>query len=299
MADMHSRVKLANGFVEFLRDIKISHSVFALPFAIAGILLCDVSRPSIRQWLLILLAMVAARSFAMGANRFLDGRIDARNPRTQSRAIPAGHLKPRQTLIYTLGFGFCFVIIAFLLSPSAGKFSLGLLAILWSYSYCKRFSFLSHYFLGICLGLVPVAVCIALGTMPSLGIIGLGMAIMFWVGGFDILYAMQDVVFDKREGLYSLPSKFGIRVSLTISRISFVISLILFLVSGTMLGLSVIYRLGWFLILVILTYEHWLVRDISSDGQTKGMNLAFFNANAAVSLIFLAAVILDRLVYGG
>lgn len=283
----------------FLSDIKLSHSVFALPFAIAGVLLCGASTPSIWRWICIIAAMVFARSFAMGANRYVDQIYDAKNPRTQQRALPAGKLKPDRALSFTLIFGLLFIGVSFGLNLNAGICSPIILGLLWSYSYCKRLSWICHYYLGFCLGLAPVAAAVALGVDPSQGIILLGIAIMLWVGGFDVLYATQDISFDRNEGLHSIPAKYGVKVSVLVSRVSFALAVFLFLIAGTMLGLSVIFRFGWFLIGLILFYEHWLIRDISAEGKTNGMEPAFFNSNAAVSLIFLAAVILDRWVYGG
>ncbi len=282
----------------FLADIKISHSVFALPFAATGLLLSPLKVPSLMQCLYILLAMVAGRSSAMGANRYLDAVYDSKNKRTANRAIPSGRLKSKDALKITLGFGAIFVCVSFLLSSQTGFLSPLLLLVLYSYSSFKRFTWASHFYLGFCLGLSPIAVNVALGVVPSLGIILLGLGILFWVAGFDLLYSLQDLSFDREEGLYSFPVRFGVNPTVWTSRVCFLAALIIFLYSGTLLGLSVIFRLGVALMAAILVYEHWLIRDLDDLGRSPGMGKAFFNANAAVSVVFIVSVILDLWKYG-
>ncbi len=282
----------------FLADIKISHSVFALPFAAAGVLLAPLKVPSLMQCLYIFLAMVSGRSSAMGANRYLDAVYDSKNKRTANRAIPSGRLKSKDALILTLGFGAFFVAVSFLLSPQTGLLSPLLLLVLYFYSFFKRFTWASHFYLGFCLGLSPIAANIALGVTPSLGIILLGLGILFWVAGFDLLYSLQDLSFDREERLYSFPVRFGVSPTVWTSRICFFAAMVIFLYSGTLLGLSVIFRLGVALMTAILVYEHWLIRDLDELGRSPGMGKAFFNANAAVSVVFIVSVILDLWMYG-
>lgn len=283
---------------DFLADIKISHSVFALPFAAAGLLLAPVTFPNGMQCLYILLAMVSGRSSAMGANRYLDAVYDRKNKRTANRAIPSGRLKSKDALKLTLGFGVLFVGVSFLLSRQTGLLSPFLLLVLYAYSFFKRFTWASHFYLGFCLGLSPIAVSVALGVTPSLGILLLGLGILFWVAGFDLLYSLQDLSFDRAEGLYSFPARFGVRPTVWVSRVCFLAAVLIFLYSGTLLGLSVIFRLGVALMAAILVFEHWLIRDLDELGRSPGMGKAFFNANAAVSIVFILSVILDLWKYG-
>ena len=284
---------MLNNLKVYLKDIKLSHSVFALPFAIAGGLLSGLPMPTWLQWVKIIAAMVFARSFAMGANRLIDAKYDQDNPRTAGRAIPSGALTEASSRQVILAFAGLFIGVSFLLNYTAGILSPIVLAILWGYSYAKRFTWGCHYYLGFCLGLSPIAVNVALGTTPSLGILLLAAGILFWVGGFDLLYSLQDLAFDKHTHLYSFPARFGVKKTLLVSRISFVLSMMLLLVSGTMLGLSGVFRAGWCIIGALLFYEHWLIRDVDDAGHSAGISKAFFNTNAAVSIIFIVSVIAD------
>jgi 4-hydroxybenzoate polyprenyltransferase len=287
-----------SGLKHFVADIKISHSVFALPFAAAGVLLAPLKAPSLLQCFYILLAMVSGRSSAMGANRYLDAVYDLKNVRTAHRAIPSGRLAPKEALSWTLGFGAIFVGVAFLLNWQTGVLSPLLLLVLYLYSYFKRFSWGSHFYLGFCLGLSPIAAHVALGAFPSAGILWLGAGILFWVAGFDLLYSLQDLGFDRSEGLFSFPVRFGVKATVIVSQICFFLSILIFLYSGTILGLSVIFRLGVAIMAAILIFEHWLIRDLDELGHSPGMGKAFFNANAAVSLVFIVSVVLDQWMYG-
>ena len=285
--------------VIYLKDIKLSHTIFAMPFALAGGLLSGLPMPSMLQWIKVIAAMVFARSFAMGANRLVDAKFDLDNPRTSGRAIPSGALPRESSRKMIITFAVLFIVVSFLLNYTAGILSPLVLAILWSYSYAKRFTWGCHFYLGFCLGLSPVAVNVALGAIPSLGILLLAAGIMFWVGGFDLLYSLQDIAFDKNNRLYSFPSRFGVKMTLLVSRMSFVVSMILLLVSGTMLGLSGIFRIGWCIIGALLFYEHWLIRDVDDYGHSPGISKAFFNTNAAVSIIFIVAVVADLIKFWG
>ena len=239
--------------------------------------------------------MVSARSFAMGMNRFLDRKIDIANPRTANRMIPAGKISPNQCLAWSVTNAIIFILAAFSLSKLAGYLAIPLLLILMSYSLFKKFSWTTHYYLGLCLGLAPVAVQIALTGTVTLPIVLLGAAIMFWTAGFDILYSLQDIDFDKLKKLYSIPAKFGPKVSLTISRLSFTVMISLLILLGVTSKAGLIYYLGLTAISGVLVYEQWLVRDAKTNGQSKNINAAFFTSNAWVSVVFFCFSLLDNL----
>lgn len=279
----------------FAKDISLPHSIFALPFTFTGLLLSDFSSISIGEILSIVLCMFFARSFAMGMNRFLDREIDRKNPRTKNREIPSGHIKPRDALLLTLLNGVFFVLTSSYFNKLTLFLSLPVLAILGGYSYLKRFTWSCHLYLGGCLGLAPLAACIALEGSNYLGVILLGCAVMFWTAGFDILYAAQDYAFDKKSGLNSIPTHFGIAKSLWISRLFFFLMIFFLVVSGFVSNTGFWFYLAIGLVGSILTYEQWLVRDLKISGASKNMNKAFFTMNGWVSVVFFLFAQLDYL----
>ena len=282
----------------FAHDIKISHSVFALPFVATGVLLAKIPTPSLSKMALILLAMVSGRSFAMGMNRFLDRHVDSGNLRTQVRAIPSGTLTASQCLFWSIFFGLIFICTAANLSPLAGWLSLPLLAVLASYSFMKRLSWLTHWYLGACLGLAPIAAQIALVGTVTMETICVAAAVMFWTAGFDLLYSLQDRVFDRSHGLYSVPAVFGHRAAIFASRFSFVAMILFLAFAGWATDRHMFYWIGLISVGFLLFWEHWLVRDAMVDGQSKKINAAFFNVNAIVSIAFYICVLVDVLIYG-
>ncbi|HJT70623.1 MAG TPA: UbiA-like polyprenyltransferase [Terriglobales bacterium] len=274
-----------------LEMIKWEHSVFALPFALCGAMLAAGGVPSARQIVWIVVAMVAARSMAMSFNRLADASIDAANPRTQTRAIPAGLLTSNFVRNFVIVSAAIFVFaawelnrLAFLLSPVA-------VAVLLLYSYTKRWTRWSHLVLGFALGIAPAAAWIAVRGSLDPRILLLTAAVTFWVAGFDVLYACQDYHFDVGAGLHSLPRYCGIGNSLWIARLLHLSMLFL------LVGLVWVFSLGAFAIigvvavLLLLTYEHSLV---SKDDLSK-LNAAFFTMNGIISVIFFVFVALDLL----
>lgn len=289
---------VAASFRAFAADIKLAHSVFALPFALSAFILGRLSLPSARQLLLLLACMVTARSFAMGMNRYLDRGIDIANPRTRGRMIPRGRLTPGHGLAWSLTAGVLFVVAATALAPLAGYLAVPLLAILLSYSYMKRLSWLTHWYLGACLGLAPVAVAVALAGVATPPVLFLGAAVCLWTGGFDVLYALQDLDFDRAAGLHSVPGRFGPTTSLWISRASFVGMVAALAVAGRLAGRGFVYFVGVAAVALLLIYEHVLIRDARTTGRSKNLNVAFFNTNAYVSVLYFAFAALDYLVNG-
>lgn len=276
-----------------LEMIKVEHSVFALPFALTGAMLAADGWPSWRQVFWIVVAMVGARSAAMTFNRIADREFDARNPRTEKRALPAGHLTLRFALAFTAVSAALLVLAAWELNPLAFKLSPVALALLLLYSYTKRFTLLSHVILGMCLGLSPVAAWIALRGDVSWAVIILGVAVTLWVAGFDIIYACQDIEFDQAVGLHSVPKKFGVAAALYASVVLHVLMLALLVVVARMSGLGWIALGGLVLVAVLLAYEHLLVKP----SDLSRLNAAFFTINGYISVLFFvtwAAAILAR-----
>jgi 4-hydroxybenzoate polyprenyltransferase len=276
-----------------LEMIKFEHSVFALPFALTGALLAAGGWPSWRQIFWIIVAMVGARSAAMAFNRIADRKFDAENPRTQARALPAGRLSLRFAVAFTVFAAALLVLAAWELNPLAFKLSPVALALLLLYSYAKRFTLLSHIVLGACLGLSPVAAWIALRGDVSWSVILLGVAVTLWVAGFDMIYACQDVDFDRYMGLHSIPKRFGVAAALYVSAVLHVLMLGLLVVVAEMSGLGWIAMAGLILVAALLAYEHLLVKP----SDLSRLNAAFFTVNGYISILFFltwAASILAR-----
>lgn len=284
---------LGKSFGHFAADIKLAHSVFALPFAASAFFIGSIPLPSLKHTILLVICMVTARTTAMGMNRFLDRHIDLSNPRTRSRKIPSGQLSAFQSLFWSLMAAVLFVFAAVSLSPLAGYLAIPLLVVLIAYSWMKRLSWITHWYLGLCLGLAPMAIEIAMTGTLSLPIFLLGLAVTFWTGGFDILYSLQDMDFDKKLGLYSVPSKFGPAKAIWLSRISFCLMICLLSAVGLMANRGYVYFWGVFFVGVILIAEHWLVREAKHTGKSHHIGIAFFNINAWVSVVFFAFVALD------
>ena len=282
--------------IHFFRDIKIAHSIFALPFAIVGVLIGQLALPSGKQILLSLVCMVTARTFAMGMNRFLDRDLDAENSRTAGRSIPSGRLSAKACLTWSLVAGVLFVAAAAGLSALAGWLAVPLLAVLASYSFMKRISWLTHWYLGACLGLAPIAVNIALSGEVKPSVLLVGIAVMFWTAGFDILYSLQDREFDIIHKFHSVPAAFGIKGSLILSRISFVCMIVCLLIAGIHIAAGTTYFVGIAIVSGILIFEQIHVSKIDFKSDSKRIGTAFFTANAWVSVLFYLFVQMDYLI---
>jgi 4-hydroxybenzoate polyprenyltransferase len=298
---------LAN-FINMLRKllelIRFSHTIFALPFALLSAILAwqlEAFRPL--DLVGILLCLVFARSAAMAFNRLVDRRWDALNPRTANRHLPAGTLTVRTVWLFTLvtTLGFLLSTTLFLLRDPANYWplylSLPVLAIVLCYSLTKRFTSLAHFWLGFALMLAPVAAWIAIRGIVSFQDLStpllLGAAVLFWVSGFDILYACQDADFDRQAGLHSIPARLGIRNSLRLAAVCHAIMFGLLVGLGFLVpSFGVIYFSGLALIAALLIYEHWIVRP---DDLTR-VNQAFFQVNGIISMGLLLLVIVQLLV---
>ena len=284
-----------NGFFHkiavFLEMIKFSHTIFALPFALTGALLAARGLPSWQQTLWIVLAMVGARTAAMGLNRLIDAEIDARNPRTAVRAIPAGLIGKGMTLAFIIASLALLLVAAARLNPLCLKLSPLAVFFLVLYSYCKRFTALAHVVLGICLAAAPIGAWIAIrGTVETPALI-LGGIVLFWVAGFDILYALQDLEFDRKAGLHSIPVALGVAGSLWTARLFHLVMLLLLLLLYRVMPMGGFFLAGIAAVTAMLGYEHWLLKD----GDLARLDAAFFNMNGYISVAVLVFTALDVL----
>lgn len=277
-------------------DIKIAHTLFALPFALLATGLALTTAPQavggaalLPKVIAILTCMFGARTWAMAINRYADAQLDGANPRTAQRALPSGRAAPHHMLGLALFGGLLFAAGAAALSRAALACSLPVMAILASYSYMKRFTWLCHFWLGLCLGLAPVAAWLALRGVIHGPLVVLGAGIMFWVGGFDIVYALQDEAFDRKHNLRSIPAAFGTTRALTIARCSHAMALVLFAVALVKLDLAGAAAVGVPLAGALLLWQHLA---IAKRGE-RAIPFAFFNLNAWIAIGLLVAAILD------
>ena len=277
-----------------LEMIKWEHSIFALPFALCGAMLAAGGWPPWNKILWIVVCMVTARSAGMAFNRWADAQIDAANPRTASRAIPAGILSRRFVGGFTVAMSVAFVLAAAQLNRATLLLSPVVLVVLALYSYTKRFTRWSHLVLGLALGMAPAAAWIAIRGALDPRIVVLTAAVLFWVGGFDILYACQDTEHDRRTGLNSIPARWGIPAAFSIARVMHVIMLCLLLWLVKLFALNTIAWVGVAAVGILLLYEHLIV----SPRDLRRLNAAFFTMNGVISMVFfffVAAALLFRL----
>jgi 4-hydroxybenzoate polyprenyltransferase len=275
-----------------LEMIKWEHSIFALPFAFCGAMLAAGGLPAWHQLVWIIVAMVSARSAAMAFNRVADAAIDAANPRTQARALPAGSLTPTFVISFVVISCAIFVLAASRLNHLALALSPVALAVVLLYSYTKRFTRWSHLVLGFALGIAPAAAWIAVRGSLDPRILLLTAAVTFWVGGFDVLYACQDYEFDRSANLHSLPRYLGIGGALAVGRAFHVLMLLLLVALIFTFGLGKLAVTGVVAVALLLSYEHSLV---SSTDLSK-LNAAFFTMNGVISVVFFAFIAADLLV---
>jgi 4-hydroxybenzoate polyprenyltransferase len=282
----------------FLDMIRFEHTVFALPFAYLGMVLAWGSWDNANWWdfVWITIAMAAARTAAMALNRYIDRRIDLNNPRTASRPIQTGRIDSFSVLIMAIISLVILALAAWMLNPLAFFLFPGALIFLVGYSYTKRFTWLCHYILGFTDGLAPMGAWVgvrgSIFTVADLPAWILTATVTFWIGGFDILYACQDVDFDRQEGLFSIPASFGIRRGLQIAAASHVITVLLLILLGVIVELSWPYWIGVAIVAGLLLYEHSLVKP---DDLSK-LTLAFFNINGYISLTLFAATLIAILI---
>ena len=272
-----------------LEMIKWEHSIFALPFALCGAMLAAGGFPSAHQFVWIVVAMIAARSAAMAFNRWADASIDAANPRTSTRALPAGHLSLAFVATFVVMSSAIFIFAASQLNRLALLLSPVALAVLLLYSYTKRITRWSHLVLGFALGIAPSAAWIAVRGSLDPRILLLTAAVTFWVGGFDVLYACQDFEFDRQAGLHSIPRYVGIPTALWIARGFHFVMVGLLVALLIVFGLGKLAVCGVLAVILLLVYEHSLVRP----NDLSKLNAAFFTMNGVISVLFFLFVASD------
>ena len=277
--------------------VKLPHTVFALPFALTGVVLASrVVMPTIGQVGWVVLAFTAARFAAMAFNRIVDRDVDAKNPRTTLREIPSGTLQLGQAKASVVLAGVVFVFASWMLNHLCGSLAPVALAWVLFYSYCKRFTRWSHLVLGLGLGIAPVGGYLAVTgawSNPGWMLPVLALAVMTWSGGFDILYALQDVAFDRANGLFSLPAALGAPRALNVARVLHIGTVLLLALVGWATGGGVLYALGVAVVAMLLAYEHSLVK---ADDLSK-LDAAFFTMNGVISITFFTFVLLERLLH--
>ena len=272
--------------------IKFEHTIFALPFALIGALLASGGLPAGRQIVWIVAAMVGARSAAMTFNRIVDLRYDRLNPRTEKRALAAGTLSMPFATGFTVLAAALFVFSAGQLNPLCFYLSFPTLAILFFYSYTKRFTALSHLFLGLAIGLAPLAAWLSIRGEFAWPPVLLSGAVMFWVAGFDVIYALQDMEFDKKNRLFSLPARLGAGPALGLSTTFHAATVLLLLATALWTQMGVIAYTGIAVVAGILFWEHRIVKP----GDLSRVNVAFFSLNGYVSILLLITFATDILI---
>jgi len=283
-------------FLRHVNLVKLPHTVFALPFAIVGVILASRTAPlSVEQVGWVVLAFTSARFAAMGFNRIVDREIDARNPRTRMREIPAGVMSVREAATAVFVASLLFIVAAWRLNPLCLVLAPVALAWVLFYSYTKRFTRWSHLVLGVGLAIAPVGGYLAVTgawSSPWWMLIALALAVAGWVGGFDILYSLQDASFDRENGLHSVPVAFGASRAILVARMLHVITVAGLALAGIALGAGMLYFAGVAVAASLLLYEHSLVRadDISR------LNAAFFTMNGIISITFCLFVLADRVI---
>jgi 4-hydroxybenzoate polyprenyltransferase len=275
------------------RMVKLSHSLFALPFAASAVVLVsrDATLDPVRL-VLVALAVVAARTAAMAMNRVADRWYDARNPRTARRELVTGEVSPRAAWALLAGSAGGFVIAAALISELTGWLALPVLGILLGYSYAKRFTWTCHLWLGVAQALAPVGVAIALtGAAPAASVV-LGLGVGAWIAGFDVFYALQDMDFDRGAGLRSIPARFGVRGSLLWARGLHVLAIAAVAAAGPLAGRGTAWMVGTAILGAVVAAEH---RHVAPGGELKPerINVAFFNYNAFASVAFALCALAD------
>jgi 4-hydroxybenzoate polyprenyltransferase len=278
----------------YLEMIKFQHSIFALPFAYLGAFLAQMRVPGLITIFWITLAMVGARTFAMSLNRLIDIEIDRHNPRTAERALPKGILSPFQVVFFSLVSLCLFLLAVYNLAP--------LCRYLWPvvvipfvvYPYTKRFTCLSHFVLGLCLGLAPIGAWIAVTNTISLEPFLIGGAVLLWVAGFDIIYAIMDIDFDRQKGLFSIPAKFGVKKSLALTKLLHAASIAILIWLGIRLNLGLFYFAGIVVTAILLIYENRLIKP---DDLSR-LNLAFFTMNGVISIVLFGFVAVEVILGG-
>ncbi len=283
---MIQRLKYFNELVMF------QHSIFSLPFIFIAMIVSAKGWFGFGLLFLGALAAITARNFAMGLNRYADREFDAKNPRTANRPSVDGRLDASSIFLFTVVNAAVFVAVAYMINDLAFYLSIPMLFVLGSYSYFKRFSSMAHIVLGLSLGLAPIAGSIAVEAAIPLWTIFLSLGVMFWVAGFDLLYSLQDIEFDVKHGLHSIPSKYGAEATLLISTVFHLVTVSFWAMFVWTAGLGAFAWLAVVLSMIMLSYEHYLVRK----DFTK-IDRAFFTINGYLGIVFLLLIIFDHIAF--
>ena len=279
-----------NKLVEFSELLKIEHSLFALPFAFIGAFLAEYRLPTIKEFMLISLAMVFARTAGMSFNRVLDSKIDAANPRTADRAVAAGRVSKASVwllaILCLVGLSTC----AFFLNELAFWLSPICHIILFAYSLMKRFTWACHFFLGFVEAFAPIGGWIAIkGSCTTITPYLLGLATIFWIAGMDVVYATQDSEYDRSKGLFSIPAKFGDKFSFNIARVCHIITMVLILTAGYSITAGLSYWIGCSVVGLLFIYQHSLV----SESKREKLNFAFFGVNSYIAISLMVTTMVE------
>jgi 4-hydroxybenzoate polyprenyltransferase len=274
-----------------LDNIRFEHTIFALPFAYLGTILALRGLPTLGQFVWITLAMASARTLAMSVNRLVDRELDARNPRTWNRPLPRGTLRPWEVTATAIVSGVLLLVSAWQLNDLCVKLAPFAMMILIGYPYVKRFSWLSHWVLGLADGLAPLGGWLAVRPEVTPAALVLTFAVATWVAGFDLIYACQDVDVDRRDGLYSVAANFGVATALRVSTMMHGFTLLALAGVGLLLVLGPLYYLGWAAAAFLLAYEHRII----SPNDLSRLNAAFFNVNGYIAIIVFISTTLDLL----
>ena len=286
---MEKILKKLNDFNEL---VMFKHSIFSLPFIFIAMVVAANGWFGFKLMLLGILAALTARNFAMGFNRYMDRDIDALNPRTINRPNVDGRISASQMLIFTLANASGFIVIAYFVNDLALYLSIPILLVIGSYSYFKRFSYLAHIILGISLGLAPIAGVVTVLEYIPLWSVFLSVGVMFWVAGFDLLYSLQDIEVDKKLNLHSIPSKFGAKKTMLISKAFHILTVIFWLLFVLNSHSTAFAYIAVIVSAIMLSYEHYIV----NKDFTK-IDKAFFTVNGYLGIVFFVLIVLDNLIF--
>ncbi|MCT7594236.1 menaquinone biosynthesis prenyltransferase MqnP [Aliarcobacter butzleri] len=284
--------KLMKKLNDFSELVMFQHSIFALPFIFIAMVVAANGWFGFKLLILGILAAVTARNFAMGFNRYMDRDIDALNPRTINRPNVDGRISANAMFIFVVVNALLFILIAYFVNDLAFILSLPILIIIGSYSYFKRFSYLAHIILGISLALAPIAGVVAVSENIPLWVIFLSIGVMFWVAGFDLLYSLQDIEVDKKLGLHSVPSVFGVEKTMLFSKVFHALTVIFWLLFVIYSSSSYFAYLAVIISALMLSYEHYLVNK-----DFKKIDRAFFTVNGYLGIVFFLLIVLDNIFF--
>lgn len=284
--------KLMKKLNDFSELVMFQHSIFALPFIFIAMVVAAKGWFGFKLLILGVLAAVTARNFAMGFNRYMDRDIDALNPRTINRPNVDGRISANAMFIFVVVNALLFILVAYFVNDLAFVLSLPILIIIGSYSYFKRFSYLAHIILGISLALAPIAGVVAVSENIPLWVLFLSIGVMFWVAGFDLLYSLQDIEVDKKLGLHSVPSVFGVEKTMLFSKVFHGLTVIFWLLFVIYSSSSYFAYLAVIISTLMLSYEHYLVNK-----DFKKIDKAFFTVNGYLGIVFFLLIVLDNIFF--